>query len=158
MTFSSLCKTLGVMAKRKMGRPKLERPTTQKRLNLAYMHLLEPLRKKLTPRGVELSDSQLIDTCVATVHGLLLEEGVEVCDPVRMMANVNRQFRNQFVESMVKVLGELGHTNIRIQVREDQTALVTCDAGEFTVPAQMFARADADSMFRDMKTPGVLPS
>ena len=50
---------------------------TQKRLNLAYMHLLDPLRKKLTPRGVELSDSQLIDTCVATVHGLLLEEGVE---------------------------------------------------------------------------------
>ena len=141
-----------------MGRPKLERPTKQKRLNLAYMHLLEPLKKKLTPRGVELSDSQLIDTCVATVHGLLLEEGVEVVDPVRMMALINRQFRNQFVESMVKVLGELGHTNIRIQVCEDQTAKVTCDDGEFSVPARMFARADADSMFRDLKTPGALPS
>ena len=146
------------MAKKKIGRPRLTRPTTQKRLNLAYMHLLDPLRKKLTPRGVELSDSQLIDTCVATVHGLLLEEGVEVVDPVRMMALINRQFRNQFVESMVKVLTELGHTDIRIQVREDQTALVTCDAGEFTVPPRMFARADADSMFRDLKTPGVLPS
>ena len=146
------------MANRKIGRPKLERPTKQKRLNLAYMHLLEPLRTKLTPLGVELSDSQLIDTCVATVHGLLLEEGVEVVDPERMMALINRQFRNQFVESMVKVLGELGHTNIRIQLREDQTAKVTCDGGEFNVPPRMFARADADSMFRDLKTPGVLPS
>ena len=142
------------MANKKIGRPKLAQPKTQKRLNLAYMHLLEPLRAKLTPRGVELSDSQLIDTCVATVHGLLLEEGVEVCDPVRMLALVNRQFRNQFVESMVKVLTELGHTNIRIQVREDQTFLVTCTDGEFSVPAEMFGRADANSMFRDMKTPG----
>ena len=146
------------MAKKAIGRPRLTRSTTQKRLNLAYMDLLEPLRSKLTPLGVELSDSQLIDTCVATVHGLLVEQGVEVVDPVRMMALLNRQFRNQFVESMVKVLTELGHTNIRIQVREDQTALVTCDSGEFTVPAQMFARASADSMFRDLKTPGVLPS
>ena len=141
-----------------MGRPKLARPTKQKRINLAYMHLLEPLKTKLTPLGVELSDSQLIDTCVATVHGLLLEEGVEIVDSVRMMALINRQFRNQFVESMVQVLAELGHTNIRVQLREDHSAKVMCDDGEFIVPAQMFARADADSMFRDLKTPGVLPS
>ena len=146
------------MAKKKMGRPRLIRPTKQKRLNLAYMHLLEPLKTKLTPLGLELSDSQLIDTCVATVHGLLVEKGVEVVDPDRMMALLNRQFRNQFVESMVKVLTELGHTNIRVQLHEDHSAKVTCDGGEFTVPPQMFARADADSMFRDLKTPGVLPS
>ena len=146
------------MAKKKIGRPRLIRPTTQKRLNLAYMHLLEPLKKKLTPRGVELSDSQLIDTCVATVHGLLVEKGVEVVDPARMMALLNRQFRNQFVESMVKVLTELGHTNICVQLRADHSAEVTCNAGQFTVPAQMFAPADADSMFRDLKTPGGLPS
>ena len=146
------------MANKKIGRPKLAQPKTQKRINLAYMHLLEPLRAKLTPRGVELTDSQLIDTCVATVHGLLLEEGVEVCDPVRMMAHINREFRNQFVESMVKVLTELGHTNIRVQLRDDHSALVTCDGGEFAVPPEMFGRASADSMLRDMKTPGVKPS
>ena len=146
------------MAKKTIGRPRLTRPTKQKRLNLAYMHLLEPLKSKLTPLGLELSDSQVIDTCVATMHELLVEKGAEVIDPDRMMALINRQFRNQFVESMVKVLTELGHTNIRVQLREDLSAKVTCDDGEFTVPSQMFARADADSMFRDLKTPGVLPS
>ena len=80
------------MAKKTIGRPRLTRSTTQKRLNLAYMDLLEPLRSKLTPLGVELSDSQLIDTCVATVHGLLVEKGVEVVDPDRMMALLNEHF------------------------------------------------------------------
>ena len=48
-----------------------------------------------------------------------------------MMALINRQFRcNQFVESMVKVLTELGtHQDIAFQLREDHTAKVTCDAG-----------------------------
>ena len=146
------------MANKKIGRPKLARSKTQKRLNLAYMHLLEPLKTKLTPLGLELSDSQVLDTCVATMHELLVEKGAEVIDPDRMMEILNRQFRNQFVESIVKVLTELGHTNIRVQLREDRSAKVTCANGEFTVPAQMFGRADADSMFRDLKTPGVLPS
>ena len=64
---------------------------------------------------------------------------------MRMMALLNRQFRNQFIESMVKVLTELGHTDIRVKLREDHSALVTCREGEFTVPAEMFERASADS-------------
>ena len=68
------------MAKR-IGRPRLTRPTKQKRLNLAYMHLLAPLKTKLTPLGLEVSDSQMIDICVATMHEVLVEKGAEVIDP-----------------------------------------------------------------------------
>ena len=137
----------------KMGRPKLKHPTKQKRLNLAYMHLLPALKAKLTPPvGVEITDAQTVDICLGTVHGLLVEKGLEVVDPVRMMELVNVQFRKQFVESMTKILGELGHTDIHTEWRKDFSVLVRCDAGHFTVPAEMFARADAESTLRALKT------
>ena len=72
----------------------------------------------------------------------------------KLMGVVNEQFRNQFVESMVKVLAELGHTDIRVTVCKDLSAKVTCDAGSFTVPAHMFARADADSKLRGIAPQG----
>ena len=69
-----------------------------------------------------------------------------------MMALLNRQFRKQFVESMVKVLAELGHTDIHTELRKDFSVKVTCDGGGFVVPAETFARADAESSLREMKT------
>ena len=136
-----------------MGRPKLKHPTKQKRLNLAYMHLLPALKAKLTPPvGVELTDAQVVDICLGTMHELLVEKGAEVVDPERMLEVVNVQFRRQFVESMTKILGELGHTDIETEWRPDFSVKITCDSGGFTVPSQMFARADAESTLRQLKT------
>ena len=53
---------------------------------------------------------------------------------------------------MTKILGELGHTDIHTEWRKDFSVKVTCDAGGFTVPAEMFARADAESTLRALKT------
>ena len=102
--------------------------------------------------GVEITDAQVVDICLGTVHGLVVEKGLEVVDPVRMMELVNVQFRKQFVESMTKILGELGHTDIHTEWRKDFSVKVTCAAGHFTVPAEMFARADAESTLRALKT------
>ena len=141
------------MAKKKLGRPKLKHPKKQKRLNLAYMHLLPALKAKLTPPiGVELTDAQVVDICLGTMHGVIVEKGLEVVDPAKMLKLVNVQFRKQFVESMTKILRELGHTDIETEWLPDFSVKVTCDAGGFTVPAQMFARADAESTLRELKT------
>ena len=135
-----------------MGKPKLKRQKTRHHYSLACIKELRELRDRLTPQGLEMTDGQAIDVIVSTMHGVIIEKSFEVVEPDKLMALLNRQFRNQFVESMVKVLTELGHTDIRVQLREDHSAKVTCDAGEFTVPPQTFGRADAESSLREMKT------
>ena len=135
-----------------MGRKKLKRPKKQHHLSLAYLDQLQDIKDKLAPPGLELSDGQAVDICIATLHELLVEKGGEIVDPVRMLAVINSQFRKQFVESMVKVLTELGHTDVHTEWREDFSVKVTCDAGGFTVPPEMFARADADSKIRELRT------
>ena len=137
-----------------MGRKKLARAKKQRHLQLAYMHLLEELKPALAPAGLDLSDGQAVDVAVATLHELLVEKRGEIVDMDRLMGVVNQQFRNQFVESMVKVLAELGHTDIHTQICKDFSVNVTCDSGRFTVPAQMFARADADSKLRGITPQG----
>ena len=139
------------MAK-KLGRPRAKHPKTQRHFSVAYAHLLEPLKAKIAPPGLELSDGQAVDICIATLHELLVEKRGEIVDPEKMMALINRQFRSQFVEAMVKVLTELGHTDVHTEWRKDFSVKVTCDAGGFTVPPEMFARADADSMMRELRT------
>ena len=138
------------MAKR-IGRPRLTRPTKQKRLNLAYMHLLAPLKTKLTPLGLEVSDSQMIDICVATMHEVLVEKGAEVIDPARMLEVVNAEFKRNFSEFLVKVLTEDGRQNVSTHWSEDGKVYVKWDTSAVTIPAEVFARADADSMLRHLK-------
>ena len=136
----------------RMSRKKLARPKKQRHLQLAYMHLLEELKPALAPSGLDLSDGQAVDVAVATLHELLVEKRGAIVDTDKLMALLNRQFRKQFVESMVKVLAELGHTDIHTELRKDFSISVECDAGSFTVPPQMFARADAESGLREMQT------
>ncbi len=135
-----------------MGKPKLKRPKTRNHYSLACLKELHELRDRLTPEGLEMTDGQAIDVAVSTLHGVIIEKRFEVVEPDKLMALLNRQFRTEFVESMVKVLAELGHTDIHTEVLKDFSVQVTCDAGGFTVPAQMFARADAESTLRELKT------
>ena len=137
-----------------MSRKKLARPKKQRHLQLAYMHLLEELKPALAPAGLDLSDGQAVDVAVATLYELLIEKRGMIVDTDRLMDLLNRQFRTEFVESMVKVLAELGHTDIHTELRKDFSVKVICNAGGFTVPAQMFARADAESTLREFR-PGL---
>ena len=135
-----------------MSRKKLARPKKQRHLQLAYMHLLEELKPALAPAGLDLSDGQAVDVAVATLHELLVEKRGMIVDTDKLMALLNRQFRTEFVESMVKILTELGHTDVHTEWREDFSVKVTCDGGGFIVPPQMFARADAERGLREMQT------
>ena len=99
-----------------------------------------------------MTDGQAIDVIVSTMYEVIIQKRFEVVEPDKMMALLNRQFRKQFVESMVKVLAELGHTDIHTELRKDFSVKVTCDGGGFVVPAETFARADAESSLREMKT------
>ena len=135
-----------------MGKPKLKRQKTRHHYSLATIKELRELKDRLTPKGLEMTDGQAIDVIVSTMHEVMIEKGFEIVDPERMMELVNVQFRKQFVESMVKVLAELGHTDIHTELREDFSVKVTCDVGGFTVPSEVFARADADSTLRELKT------
>ena len=138
-----------------MGKPKLKRPKTRNHYSLACLKELHELRDRLTPEGLEMTDGQAIDVAVSTLHGVIIEKRFEVVEPDKLMALLNRQFRTEFVESMVKVLAELGHTDIHTELRKDFSVKVICNAGGFTVPAQMFARADAESTLREFR-PGLI--
>ena len=133
-------------------KPKLKRPKTRHHYSLATLRELHELRDRLTPKGLEMTDGQAIDVVVSTMHEVIIEKRFEVVNPAKMLELVNVQFRKQFVESMTKILGELGHTAIETEWLPDFSVKVTCDAGGFTVPAQMFARADAESTLRELKT------
>ena len=135
-----------------MGKPKLKRPKTRHHYSLACLKELHELRDRLTPTGLEMTDGQTIDIVVSTMHGVIIEKRFEVVEPDKLMALLNKQFRTEFVESMVKVLAELGHTDIHTELRKDFSIKVTCDAGGFVVPAEVFGRADADSHLRELKT------
>ena len=137
---------------KKRGRPKSQHPKTQRHLNLAYMHLLPELKAKLTPPGLEMSDGQAVDVAIATMHELLIGEGAEVIDPVRMLAVVNAQFKRTFAEFLVKTLTEDGRQNVSTFWSEDGSVHVKWDTSSVSIPAEVFARADADSMLRDLKT------
>ena len=138
--------------KKKRGRPK-----SQRHLNLAYMHLLPELKAKITPPGLEMSDGQMVDVAIATLHELLVEKGAELIDPVRMLAVVNAQFKRTFSEFLVKVLTEDGRQNVSTYWSEDGRVHVKWDTSSVSIPAEVFARADADSMLRELKT-GLRPS
>ena len=135
-----------------MGRTKNKNPKTRHNYSLGCLKELRALRDRLTPPGLEMTDGQTIDIIVATMHGVIIEKSLEIVDPDRMMELINVQFRKQFVDSMVKVLSELGHSNIHTELHADLSVHVTCDEGGFTVPAEVFGRADADSRLRELKT------
>ena len=143
--------------KKKRGRPKSQNPKSQRHLNLAYMHLLPELKAKITPPGLEMSDGQMVDVAIATLHELLVEKGAELIDPVRMLAVVNAQFKRTFSEFLVKVLTEDGRQNVSTYWSEDGRVHVKWDTSSVSIPAEVFARADADSMLRELKT-GLRPS
>ena len=140
------------LMKKKRGRPKSKHPKTQRHLNLAYMHLLPELKAKLTPPGLEVSDGQMIDIAVATLHELLVLKGAEVVDPDRMLAVVNAQFKRTFSEFLVKVLTEDGRQKVETYWSEDGRVHVKWDTSSVSIPAEVFARADADSMMRELRT------
>ena len=135
-----------------MGRKKLKRPKKQHHLSLAYLDQLQDIKDKLAPPGLELSDGQAVDICIATLHELLVEKGAELIDPVRMLAVVNAQFKRTFSEFLVKVLTEDGRQNVSTYWSEDGRVHVKWDTSSVSIPAEVFARADADSMMRELKT------
>lgn len=156
MTFKMAFITINAM-KPKRGRPKSKHPKSQRHLNLAYMHLLPALKAKLAPPGLEVSDGQMVDIAIATLHELLVDKGAEIIDPVRMLAVVNAHFKRTFSEFLVKVLTEDGRQKVETFWSEDGQVHVKWDTSSISIPAEVFARADANSMLRDLKT-GALPS
>ena len=135
-----------------MGKPRLKRPKTRHHYSLACIKELHELRDRLTPTGLEMTDGQAIDVIVSTMHEVIIEKGLEIIDPDKMLALTNEHFKKTFSEFLVQILTQFGHADVKTHWREDGSILVRCDVGGFTVPAEVFARADADSKLRELKT------
>ena len=71
---------------------------------------------------------------------------------MRMLAVVNAQFKRTFAEFLVKTLTEDGRQNVSTFWSEDGSVHAKWDTSSVSIPAEVFARADADSMLRDLKT------
>ena len=135
-----------------MGKPKLKRQKTRHHYSLACIKELRELRDRLTPTGLEMTDGQAIDVIVSTMHGVIIEKGLEIVDPERMLALTNEHFKKTFSEFLVQILTQFGHTDVTTKWRKDGSVQVRCDVGSFTVPSEVFGRADADSQLRELKT------
>ena len=148
--------TLKGMAKRKakLGRPKALRPKKQKRFSVAYLHLLEELKPRLAPPGLDLSDGQAIDICIGTLHEMLVQDGLTVVNTDKMLAVLNHHFKKTFSEFLVKVLTEDGRQDVETYWSPDGRVGVKWDTSSISIPAEVFAGEglDEDGLLRQMRT------
>ena len=137
-----------------MARSKLKKPKTRHNFALANIGQLRELRDRLTPTGLEMTDSQALDIVVATMHGAIIEKGLEVVDLDGLLAIVNKHFTSTFSVFLVEVLTKAGHTNVRTVWSEDGSVQVWWDDGGVTLPAIVFAgeRMDKHGLLREMRT------
>ena len=137
-----------------MARSKLKKPKTRHNFALANIDQLRELRDRLTPTGLEMTDSQALDIVVATLHGAIIEKGLEVVDLDGLLAIVNEHFKRAFSQFLAEVLSKAGHKHVRTQWREDGSVQVWWDEGGATIPAKVFAgeRMDKDGLLREMRT------
>ena len=137
-----------------MARSKLKKPKTRHHLALANMGQLRELRDRLTPTGLEMTDSQALDIVVATMHGAIIEKGLEVVDLDGVLAIFNEHFKRTFSQFLTEVLRKAGHKDIRTEWRKDGSVQVWWDEGGATLPAKIFAgeRMDKYGLLRELKT------
>ena len=135
-----------------MGRKKLKDPKTQRHFSVAYMHLMDELRPKLVPPGLQVSDGEMVDVCIKTLHLLLVDKQLTVVDPAKMMAVLNSHFRQTFSDYLVTTLEGLGHKDVRAEWQPDGSVMIACSAGTAKVPSQVFGLVTAESLVMQMKT------
>ena len=134
-----------------MGRPKLKKRKAQKHWCLAYAHLLPELKAALSPPGLDLSDGQLVDVLMATMHELLVEKKGIIADPDTLLRVLNEHFKRTFSEFLVTTLKGLGHKDVATNWEADGSVTVWCSAGSATIPPKVFGLVNADSILREMK-------
>ena len=135
-----------------MGRKKLKDPKTQRHFSVAYMHLMDELRPKLVPPGLQVSDGEMVDVCIKTLHLLLVEKGLTVVNPAKAMKVYNEHFRQTFAEYLATTLKGLGHKDVATKWEADGSITVRCAAGDATIPPEVFGIVNAESLLMEMKT------
>ena len=135
-----------------MTRKKLEQPKTQRHFSVAYMHLMDELRAKLVPPGLQVGDGEMIDVCVKTLHMLLVEKGLTVVSPTRAVKVYNEHFRRTFSEYLATTLRGLGHQDVAVTWESDGSVTVRCAAGYATIPPEVFGIVNAESLLMEMRT------
>ena len=135
-----------------MGRKKLKQPKTQRHFSVAYMHLMDELRTKLISPGLQVSDGEMVDVCIATLHQLVFDKGLTVVNPVKMLDILNTHFKRTFSEFLVTTLKGLGHKDVATRWEDDGSVTVWCKAGAATIPAKVFGNVNAESLLMEMKT------
>ena len=126
-------------------------------MQLAYMHLLEELKPKLAPPGLDLSDGQAVDIAVATLHEMLVLDKLEVVNPDRLAKALNNLHMRGIAKAIGEIVSALGHTDITVKWGLDGSINVHCDGGTVTLPHKLFARGDTEGELRAMRT-GAEPS
>ena len=135
-----------------MGRKKLKDPKTQRHFSVAYMHLMDEVRTKLVSPGLQVSDGEMVDVCIKTLHLLLVEKGLTVVNPTKMLKIMNEHFRRTFAEYLATTLKGLGHRDVATKWEEDGSVTVRCAAGDATIPPEVFGIVNAESLVMEMKT------
>ena len=128
-------------------------------MQLAYMHLLEELKPKLAPPGLDLSDGQAVDIAVATLHEMLVLDKLAVVNMDTVMEVLNRHFKTAFSRFFVEAMTKAGHAEVKTAWTAAGGVIVTWDGGRMEISAQVFTGAfgNKDTWLRDMRT-GARPS
>ena len=135
-----------------MSRKKLKDPKTQRHFSVAYLHLMDELRPKLVSPGLQVSDGEMVDVCIATLHQLVIEKGLTVVNMDKMLAIVNKHFKRTFSEFLVTTLEGLGHKDVATKWEDNGSVTVWCKAGAATIPSEVFGTFDAESLLLEAKT------
>ena len=141
---------------KKRGRPKLLNPKKQTRLNVTYLELVQELKAKLAPPGLELTDAQTFDIAVCTLHKLMVGPRSIVCDLDQMMTTLNVHFKLAFNEALVSALEAFGHKDAKVQWSDNGHVAVTCEGLAAVVPARLLGweRLDKAEILRELRPTG----
>ena len=139
-----------------MGRPKLKKRKAQKHWCLAYAHLLPDLKAAMSPPGLELSDGQLVDVLMATMHELIVEKRGIICNPEKLLEVVNRQFKTEFSRFFADAMTAAGHGQAKTFWNADGSVTVSWGDGRIKIPAKVFEgrRMNSDEFLREVKAEG----
>ena len=141
-----------------MGRPKLKKRKAQKHWCLAYSHLLPDLKTALSPPGLELSDGQLVDVLMATMHELIVEKRGIICDPEKLLEVVNTQFKTEFSRFFADAMTAAGHGQAKTFWNADGSVEVSWGDGRMRIkiPAKVFEgrRMNSDEFLREVRAEG----
>ena len=130
------------------------RKKQQKHWCLAYADLLEPLKKKFAPPGLELTDGQTCDIALAVVHEILIEDNLQIVDLDKLLAHFNEHLKKTWADFVSKALIGAGHEDVVVDWHKDGSVEVRWDGGRAIVPTKVFSgeRMDKDDWLRQLKT------